>query len=188
MTHLRMIPIPVVRWLVTACHLGWGPTRQKRLRVEISGVPVGLSTSLVSMQNWQGQRVEDHLCSNWFRGAGMELGSFHQWIQKYIIKNSLSLWALWDARGKQRMKSRTRASWIKTIASFWTGAELSELSLPLLLNHGHVWLHLNRKSCLWCVLHCFKRALGPYNNFWICLVSSLGWKEIAFRTRKLLFA
>lgn len=68
------------------------------------------------------------------------------------------------------------------------GTELSELSLLLLLHHGHVWLPLNGKSYLWHVLHCLKKVLGPSNNFWICLVSSLGCKEIAFRARKQLFA
>lgn len=131
--------------------------------------------------------MEDHLCSDWFRGDSMKLDSFHQWIQKHIIKTSSSFWALRNGRIKQRMKSSNGTAWMKTTVSFWLGAELSELLLPLLLKHGHVWLCLNRASYLWCVFHCFKRAIEPCNNCWVCLVSSLVCKDITFWTRKLTF-
>lgn len=58
------------------------------------------------------------------------------------------------------------------------GAELSELIIAL-----ETWSYVassKQEIMLWYVLHCFKRALGSCNNFWICLVSSLVCKEIAF--------
>jgi hypothetical protein len=108
------------------------------------------STPLTSEQSVEGERTEDDWIIfwfwSWFRGERMEFGSFHQWIQKHIIKMS-SFWGLRDFHAKLKMKLSNKVPLIR-ITVIWIRRELSALTLLLFVKHSHMQLCLNMGSWL----------------------------------------